>query len=404
MKHIVIVGGGFGGVVAARSLAKTPNVTVTLVSDKPTFRYAPALYRVATGYQHRLAMLPLADMLPKSVEFVQGKLSGLDVDERRIVLSNGKKISFDYLILSLGSQTSYFHIPGLPELSYGIKDAAAIRKLQKHLHDDLIIQGELDKNYVVVGGGPTGTELAASLAKYLRVLKKRHRIKRQIVRVELIEAADRVLPMLHTRLSAAARRRLRRLGVIVNTGKKVQAETATSLKVDGRSIPTHTVIWTAGTQNNEFFQKHEKDFQFAKNGRVQVDEQLRSDKHIFVIGDNANSTYGGLAQTAIHQAHYVARVIGREMRQRPIRAYKPRRPFSIIPVGHNWAVLQYGNFTLYGRLAGVMRKWADFIGYADVLGYRKSYKIWRQFDAAEETCVVCRSYMRERNPQLSQKR
>lgn len=391
MKKIVIVGGGFGGVVAARKLSNVSGLSVTLVSDLETYRYSPALYRVATGYRKRVALTPLKQLLPESVDLIHSKATHIDRKNKTIHLHDGQTIPYDTAILSLGVVTSYFGIPGLPELSYGIKDVNSLNKLRKHLHQELLQDQALDKNYVVVGGGPTGVELAAGMASYLRLLARKHHIKRRAVHLEIIEAAPRLLPVMSKRVSRLTQKRLKSLGVKVMTGKTVESESPETLHVSGKSIPTETVIWTAGMSNNPFYLENADQFEFSKRHKVIVDAFLRVDPDLFVIGDNAETTYSGLAQTAIHQANYAAKTIIREHKGRIPNVYRSHRPTYVVPVGGTWAILQYGPIVISGYLAYLVRKMADLIGYSDVMGIAKSVQIWRHFDDVEEQCPVCKT-------------
>lgn len=389
-KNILIVGGGFGGVVAARKLSKTDNVNITLVSDRQEFRYSPALYRVATGHRQRTAVIPLSDVLPSNVTFIKGSAYKIDRTRRVVTLKDKTEVSYDTVILSLGAVTSYFNIPGLEEHSFGIKSLAELNHLRRHIHDNLVKNQAFDNNYIIVGGGPTGVELSADLGSYLRRLAKQHRIRKRTVNLKLVEAQPKLLSTLNPRLSNKAAARLRRLGVVVKTNKKVEYGTSRTLRVDDKSIPTKTVIWTAGTTNNPFYKANQAEFEFSERGKVIVDDNLQVDKHTYVIGDNAQTTYSGLAQTAIHQARFVADNINRELNSQPQKAYKPHRPTNIVPVGNSWAVLQYGSFNLAGRLPGLLRTAADIIGYADIMGLTKSIKLWRG-DTLPTDCSMCGS-------------
>ncbi len=390
MKHIVVVGGGFGGVVAARQLSGNSSFRITLISDQATFRYSAALYRVATGYRRRIALMPISEMLSSNVTFVMGTAQTIDRTHKRITLSGGDVIEYDKLVLSLGSVTTYFDIPGLSELSYGIKNEYALQALREHFHSSLIQQHGLDTNYIVVGGGPTGVELAAGLASYLRFLAKSHHVKRRAVHLELVEASQRILPTLSERASLEATKRLKKLHVKVMVNKKVEAETALSLKLDDLTLRSKTVIWTAGTTNNPFYEANKLQFKLSKRGRVIVDQFLRVDKDVYVIGDNADTTYSGLAQTAIHQAKYVSKSITTELKGRTVKPYHTKRPFYIVPVGSGWSVLEYGPFVVCGWLSAQLRKAADLVGYADVLGWQKSLQTWKQYNDSEEDCPVCK--------------
>jgi NADH dehydrogenase len=388
MKKIIIVGGGFAGVVTARKLSKQPNVSITLVSNSKDFRFNATLYRVATGYKRNIAIIPLQDILPEKINLIIHPAKQISLKNQTITLDTNVKLNYDIAILALGVETSYFGIPGLAKLSYGIKDVPSLNKLHKHLHDDLVKQKHLDKNYVVVGGGPTGVELSSNLGTYLKRIMKSHNIKKQTVRIKLIESAPRILPGLKPSASKKVTSRLKKLGVRVMTNSKVEAETPTTLKTDKESIPTHTTIWTAGTKNNAFFDDNAPEFKFSKRHKIEVDEYLRIGKNTYVIGDNAETKYSGLAQTAIHQALYVSKNIKKEIQKKPTKKYRPKRPTYIVPVGDSWAILQYGLFATAGKIASIIRFFADIIGYGETMGLIKSIKVWRDYKK-DNQCHAC---------------
>lgn len=389
MKKVLIAGGGFGGIVAARQLAKNQGLEVTLITDSEFFRYCPSLYRVVTGYLRRQAIMHIRDLVPDNIEVVVDKVTLIDRALRTLRTESGKTHQYDYVILSLGVVTSYFGISGLEQYSYGIKSIEDINKLHEHLHGQITSSGELDKNYIVVGGGPTGVELSAGLSAYLRTIAKKHRIKRHKVNIELIEAAPRILPSMHPTISKKATKRLRKLKVKVSVDSKVEGETASSLVVSGRSIPTQTVIWTAGVANHPFYKNNEDQFELSKRGKVVVNEHLQVDKHVFVIGDNAETTYSGMAQTAVHQGHYAAHALSLMAVDITPKAYAPKTPAYVVPVGRNWAVMQWGLIKTGGMMAGMMRRFADLIGYADVMSWSKAVSLWTRTDDIQETCPKC---------------
>jgi NADH dehydrogenase len=171
--------------------------------------------------------------------------------------------------------------------------------------------------------------------------------------------------------------RLKRLGVSVETGKRVEKENANELIVSGKAIESHTVIWTSGVTNNPLFAAHPDVFTLAPNGRVVVDAFFAAHKDVYVIGDNAATPYTGLAQTALHNADVLANNLRRTQRGKKPRPYRPRLPVSAVPVGHNWAVVEWRFIRVYGFVGGLIRRVADFIGYNDVLSLGTSIGAWR---------------------------
>jgi NADH dehydrogenase FAD-containing subunit len=147
--------------------------------------------------------------------------------------------------------------------------------------------------------------------------------------------------------------------------------------VSGQPISSHTVIWTSGVANHPFYKKHEQYFEFAKNGRVIVDEYMRVREHLYVIGDNAATPYTGLAQTALHDALFVAGNLKRVAAQQPLKKYKAVKPPVVVPVGANWALFEWHNIRIYGWLASLLRQAADVIGYSDILPLGQALGVWR---------------------------
>ena len=387
---VVIVGGGFGGVKAALELAKDSRIDVTLVSDRDHFLFYPTLYSTATGRSKLQSILPLDKLFATSrVKVIKDTVIGLDT-ARRLVVTKDHQLHYDRVVFALGVVTSYFGISGLDTYSYSIKSAHEIERFKKHLHDELTSEKHFDKNYVIVGAGPTGVELSAALAHYLRVIAQTHQIKHSRIRLDLVEAAPRVLPRMSEAASDLVAKRLKKLGVTVMTNKKVESEDDDSIMISGKDVPSKTVVWTSGVANHPFFAEHNDIFTLAKNGRVEVDEHLKVDRHIYVIGDNANTQFTGLAQTAIYDAIYVSRAISAEAHRRLLPEYKPKKQPVVIPVGATWAILEYGPIRLTGFIASVIRRFADLIGYTDFFAFSTAFRLWLLEEQRDEDCAVCR--------------
>lgn len=378
--NITVVGGGFGGVKAALELSKNKKNHVTLISDKSDFQYYPTLYSSATGRSHLESWTPLGEIFGDhdNVNVFIDEMVSIDPKTREVAGKSGAKYQYDYLVIAIGVVTSFFGIEGLETYTYGIKSEAEIRRLKHRLFVDIAERGELDRNYVVIGAGPTGVELSAAIGTYIRRLAKHYGVKkRHHVSVRLIEAAPRVLPRSSEVTSRKVTKRLKRLGVKVETGKKVERATATELIVSGKPITSHTVIWTSGVSNHPFFAAHPELFTLAPNGRVVVDEQLKAHERIYVIGDNAATQYTGLAQTAIHDARFIARNLPRVHARKKQLKYKAKLPVSAIPVGRNWAVIEWKWIRFYGLIGGMIRRAADMVGYHDVLPFGTALGAWR---------------------------
>lgn len=391
-KHIVVVGGGFGGIKTALELARNRSVAVTLISDQPDFRYNPTLYHTATGGLMRQSSIPLPSIFKSSpIMFIQDKVIKIDRSRQLIKTFSGQAFHYDTAVFALGNVTNYFGIPGLDKYSYGITTPSEVKRFKNHLHKLLQDSGKPDLNYIIIGGGPTGIELAGALPAYLRQIMKHHGIKSRRLKIKLIEAAPRLLPRSAPNISRAVEKRLKKLGVQLSLGKGVQGEVIDGLLVGDKKIKSQTVVWAAGTANNPFFKAN--NFQMTDRGKVVVDDHMLAEENIYVIGDNANTPYSGMAQTALFDGHYVAHDIEANLHGNVGPAYKPRNPPSVIPVGPSWAAFQYGKFTLIGRLGWYIRQAADWIGYHDLQPWWKASEQWMTEFGEEEECPVCAQHV-----------
>jgi NADH dehydrogenase len=364
-KNIVIVGGGFAGVKAALELCKTPEFTVTLITKTNTFNYYPTLYKTATGGSRVISSMLLGEIFSgKPVKIIVDTAAKIDRKTNTVLTESGRKITYDELILALGVVTNYFGIKGLDEFSQSMKSIDKAESLKANLNAQIRDAGKPDINYVVVGGGPTGVELAGALPGYVRHLMRKYRQELKPIHVDLIEAQPRLLPMGPERVSKAVAKRLKKMGVKIMTCKDVQGENADSIMVSGHPIASHTVVWTAGVTNNPFFK--DNGFTLGAHGKVEVNEFLQAEPHIYVIGDNANTQYSGLAQTALRDAVFVANHLVREAGGQKFVPYKPKRPVYVYPVGERWAAVVWGRVIIYGWLGWFLRTAADWIGYHDL--------------------------------------
>lgn len=384
----LIVGGGFGGVKTALMLSESDRFEVTVLSDQPNFHYYPTLYHTATGGAHAQSSIPLSDLFKgKAIRFVQDKAEKLDRKKRIITTTTGKKYEYDISVLALGSVPNYFGIKGIEEYSFSISTPDNARRFKNHLHQQLEDNRKPDLNYVIVGGGPTGIELAGALTHYLRDIMKAHNIRGRAVHVDLVEAAPALVPRMPRHMGRAIAKRLRKLGVKLYLNQHVEGATVDSLMINGKRIQSHTVVWTAGTTNNPFFKAN--DFRLNERGKVVVDEYLQAESDIFVLGDNAATEYSGMAQTALYDAVFTAENLLRASEGRLIKPYVPKRPVYVIPVGHNWAAVLWGKVQIYGLLGWALRLAADLVAFKDYQPWWRAGKQWmKEFDR-DEDCITC---------------
>jgi NADH dehydrogenase len=397
MKHrIVIVGGGFGGVKTALELADDNRFEITLISSNADFRNYPVLFHVTTGGARKVASIPLAEIFDgKKVKLIIDSVTSIDRQSRSVSTQAGKSFRYEALVLGLGVQTNYFGIKGLEEHSFGIKSPDEADRLKSHLHQQLCKDNRPDLNYVIIGGGPTGVELAGELPSYIDKLVRQHNLKPRKIHVDLIEASPRLVPRMPKAISRRIARNLRKQGVKVYLKTAVQAQTADTLYVNDKPIRSHTVIWTAGVKNNTFFA--EQNFQLAGNSKVRVDQFLQAENGIYVIGDNADTPYSGMAQTAIYDGVFVASNLQRIASKQDPLPYVAKKPIYVLPAGPKWAAVLWGRIRFYGALGWIIRGMADYIAFNDFLPWNTATKRWLALQEEEDDCHHCSASISKMN-------
>jgi len=378
MRHrVVIVGGGFGGLYAARSL-KHADVDVTLIDRRNFHLFQPLLYQVATGALSPGEIAsPLRYVLnrQKNTRVLLGEVVDLDIDTRNVVLNDHSRVPYDTVIFATGSTHSYFGHPEWAALAPGLKtveDATEIRtrvllafeRAEKDTDDPAVRRADL--TFVIVGGGPTGVELAGAIAEISRdTLKKDFRsINSADANIFLIEGADRLLPTYPPKLSRAAERALTKLGVRTHTGAMVIGidEQGVTIKAGASvtGIPVKTVLWAAGVQASPMGKllSDRLGLTLDHAGRVPVEPDLAIAEHpeILVIGDLAaflqdGKQVPGVAPTAIQQGHYAAKLIGHRLRNENPKPFRYLDKGSLATIGRNQAVAVIGPFQFSGILA-----------------------------------------------------
>lgn len=384
--NVTIVGGGFGGVKAALELAKNKRNTITLITDKPKFQHYPALYSSATGRSHVQSWVPLGEIFGsyENVRVYIDKIKTIDPEKKQLIGESGVEYAYKTCILALGSVTTYFGIKGLDTYAYGIKSQEEIKRLKQHIYQDVAERSTVDKQYVIVGGGPTGVELASSLGDYVLRLCRKYHVRRRSVKITLIEASPRILPRMSEVTSQKVAARLKKLGVKIETGRTVESASAKGLVVSGVPVESQTVIWTSGVANNPFYAENEKWFTFAPNHKVVVDNYFKARDGVYVIGDNADTPFSGLAQIAVRNGHALAKNLERRAAGKPMKKYSHATPPVVIPVGGWWAAFEWKSLRFYGWPAGVIRRAADLVGYADILPLPRAISKWQAGDMIED--------------------
>ena len=371
--HVVIVGGGFAGLRAARALRRAP-VDVTLLDRRNHHVFQPLLYQVATaGLSAPEIAAPLRSILRRQANVVvlMAEVVSVDVSRRVVVLSDGE-MPYDYLILATGATHSYFghdawarYAPGLKS----IEDALEIRRRLLVAFERA--ERETDDSarrvwltFLVVGGGPTGVELAGTVAEVARhtLAREFRRIDPSRARVVLLEGTDRVLPPYPPELSQKARRQLEGLGVEVRTSALVTGVDEGGVWLGAERLAARTVLWAAGVAASPVGRSLGADVDRAGRVKVEKDLTLAGRPEVFVTGDLATLEQDGrpvpgVAPAAMQMGRHAARNILRSLAGQPLLPFRYLDKGSLATIGRRAAVADFGRVRLWGLPA-----WLAWLG------------------------------------------
>lgn len=393
-EKIVILGGGFAGINAAKSLGNS-KYDVWLIDKTNHHLFQPLLYQVASAaLSPGDIAVPIREILSpyENVTVLMGEVTRIDKEKREITLRNDDQIYYDYLIVALGARHSYFGNDQWEKFAPGLKtlvDALKIREkilisFEKAERCDSISKAKKYLNFVIVGGGPTGVEMAGAISEiaYQTMLKDFRRIDTSKTKIYLIEGSSHILPVYPEKLSIKAENYLKNFGVNVITGKRVTEVSAEGVMIEGLLIPTENVLWAAGNQGSSVLKT--LNVPLDRQGRVIVDVDLTIPGHpeVFVLGDSAcamgerDKPLPGLAPVAVQQGRYVAQILRRHL------AKEDRPPFtyfdkgSMATIGKTKAIGMFGKIQFSGLIAWF--GWC-FIHILYLIGFRNRLVVLTQW-------------------------
>jgi NADH dehydrogenase len=375
-KQIVVLGGGFAGLHLVRRLERRlrpGEAAVTLVDRQNYHLFTPLLYQVSTGElpPHAVAY-PLRDATaPAGYRFLQSEVTAVDVERRRVGTADGE-LSYDHLVVAVGSVTNDFGIPGVRENALQVKwlsDAEALKRHVLDIFESAATEKDLARRrealtFIIVGAGPVGVELASSLRDLMdHTLRKIYPSInfRGDVAIHLIEGADRVLPGMDPRLSAIAMKRLeqQRIHVLVNTLVSKMGPGVVHTK-DGAQLRARTIVWSGGVKVNPLVAAI--DLPKSKDGRIVVDDRFRADGRddVLVLGDAAYFEHDGkglpqLAQVAVLEAPAAARNLVALVRGEPTEPFVYKRKGDLVALGRTQAGAEFAK--LGGFVIGGLPAW-----------------------------------------------
>lgn len=391
LDRVAIVGGGFGGLRLAQVLASAP-VKVTLIDRRNFHTFQPLLYQVATAMLDPAAIArSLRAVLRRqaNADVRLGTVTGVDWDKRRVLFARGEALSFDVLVLAVGAVTSDYGIKGVADHALPLKSAEEALHLRHHVlarferasaDPGLVDSGEL--TFVVVGGGPTGVELAGALIELIDNVMRKDFPELDVDRasVVLIEATDHLIDPFSPRSRQNARDTLTARGIEVRLGTAVEAVTADEVRLaGGEVVPTRTLVWTAGVRANPLADV--LGLAQADGGRIVVEPDLSVPGHpeCFVIGDLAASReengtlHPQMAPLAQQGADHVADQLDRRRRGLAPRPFHYKNKGIMATIGRNAAVAELPNGMRFrGRLAWVM--WLA-LHLLQLVGYRNRFEV-----------------------------
>ncbi len=385
MLNVVVIGGGFGGLKFLQR-ARSSKIQFTLIDKQNHHLFQPLLYQVATAVLSPANIaFPIRRMFKnyKNVKVILDEATDINRNEKTVTLSNGENIKYDQLIVSTGSKHSYFGNEDWSKYSNGLKginDALQIRERLLRAFEKAENEKNIEKrakylNFVVVGGGPTGVEMAGSIAEiaFNNMKEEFRNFKSSDANVYLIEATEKILPMYSDRLSEKAKKYLEDFGVEVRTNEKVVKIENDLVKTDKEEIHTDNVVWAAGNEASPIIKKLNTKTDNEGRAIVDPDCSLKDDGNVFVIGDAANykdkknNTLPGIAPVAIQQGKYLAKIIKSKTIKKDRKPFKYNDKGMMATVGRYKAIGKIGNIEVSGFLAWLF--WSA-IHILYLIGYR----------------------------------
>ena len=385
MLNVVVIGGGFGGLKFLQR-ARSSKIQFTLIDKQNHHLFQPLLYQVATAVLSPANIaFPIRRMFKnfKNVKVILDEATDINREEKTVTISNGEKIKYDQLVVSTGSKHSYFGNDDWSEYSNGLKginDALQIRERLLRAFEKEKKKKDIDKrnkylNFVVVGGGPTGVEMAGSIAEiaYKNMKEEFRNFKSSDANVYLIEATEKILPMYSERLSGKAEKYLVDFGVEVRTNEKVIKIENDLVVTDKESIQTDNVIWAAGNEASPIIKKLNTKTDSEGRAIVDPDCSIKEDGNVFVIGDAANykdknnNSLPGIAPVAIQQGKYLAKIIKNKILKQDRKPFRYYDKGMMATVGRYKAIGKIGKIEVSGFIAWLF--WSA-IHILYLIGYR----------------------------------
>ncbi|OBR63983.1 6-phosphogluconate dehydrogenase [Paenibacillus oryzae] len=397
MKRIIVLGGGYGGVLTAKKLGnklkKQTDYKITLIDRKPYHTLLTELHEVAANrVEEDSIKIDLKKIFSgfKNVDVVIDDISNIDFNARK--LQGDKTYDYDYLVIGTGSKPTFFGIPGADEHAFTLWSYDDAVRLKNHTQEmfrkaakerDAAIRKEL-LTFVVVGGGFTGVEMIGELAEYTEELAKEHYIDRSEVSLHVADMVDKILPILPEKLIRKAEKRLRKMNVNIITSSKITEVKESGVVLNGKEIASKTVIWTAGVEGSDL--AGNVDVEQKGRKRILTNDKLQVPAHeeVYVVGDNiffipegATAPVPQMVENAELAAPLIAHNIVADIRKTEKKSYKPTFHGTMVCIGSRYGVANVGMpgkmFQMSGIFAMAVKHLINMVYLFQVCGFNKVY-------------------------------
>jgi NADH dehydrogenase len=396
-KTVLVIGGGYGGINTVIKLSKQVNLEETkiILVDKQDYHlYYPNLYEVASSEEEFVSLqdlkkslvLPFKELLPKGVQFIKGSLEKV-VQKENYALVNGTKISYDYLVVALGSTVDFFNIPGVAENAMTMKSVTDALKIKNGV--EFLVQSHRQDavkkllRIVVAGGGFTGVELAGELVNLAEIVSWKYSYPLERIQIEVIEGSSQLMPGMPAVVSSSVYYRLKSLDVNILLNSMIAKVSPTQVTLsNGEAINYDLLVWTGGVKSVDVPFADEVKTDRKHRCATEADLTLVGSNNIFMIGDNAcilDREKNPLPQTAtqaIYHADYVAAAIVAKLKNKRMPKFVPKASPYIIPVKGKWGVLRLPNgFTMVGFMPWVAKMFANLRYFMRLLPFDQAIKL-----------------------------
>lgn len=394
IKKIVVLGGGFAGVTCILTLLKKlkrEEAEITLIDYNNYQVFNPSLYEVATNEEPRKnTIIPYNAIFPDRLNIICAQIKNIDIKNQTVVTTKVDPVKWDYLIVSLGSESNYFFIHGLERYAYSLKNlqnAIAIRNKLK----DLISQSDKNKkqiNIFVAGGGFSGTELTAEIANLKERVNSRNPDAKKLINISVIESKDRLLNGLDEKVSSFAQKRLESFGVNLLFNCQIKNVSQTKIETeDKKEFPFDILIWTGGIRGNSLLNK--VGLPLSSSGLVKVNNYLQSQSHnnVFAAGDCAqfldpktNCPVAQTGQIAKDQGRTAAKNVYALISGKNLHEFKMKNYSYLIPLKGRWVLADLKFMKVTGFLGWILQQIVFLRYLLMILPLKKAFKKWNRFE------------------------